>query len=283
MSEEKMNGMPVQEELKKLEDKITALQLRAEAAKEARLAMDKRLDAAGIRIRKAEDYRQIMNLMSAHVHCSLNQDYEAELEQYWSKRDDIVYANGNMAYVGQAAVYDYYVNAAKKRAEDARSIVKAVYGTVSAGNKAPGYKNMNLIGTPYIEIAEDGKTAQGIWMAHSFNGQLGEDGEIQSQGVLSRYSGEFVLENGRWKIWHRRNYADVVFEENVSVMSGPPPSEDSKPRKPMVENPLPTTVTKIKAGGGMYTPETVPDGAPPIPQPYGTWTYETSNVRKEED
>lgn len=278
-----LDNISADAQLRMLEEKAAALQARAEAVKSKRLELENRMAAAAIRVRKAEDYRQIMNLMSAHVHCSLNQDYETELERYWSERDDIVYANGDMACVGRKAVYDYYVNSAKARAAEARGIIKDVYGTEPEGDKAPGYKNMNLIGTPYIEIAEDGQTAQGIWMAHSFNGQLDKDGKIQSQGVLSRYSGEFILENGKWKIWRRRNYADVVFEEKSSSMFGPPPTADGKPPKPMVENPLPTSITRIKAGGGMYTPETVPDGAPPIPEPYDTWTYETSNVRKEAD
>ena len=118
-------------------------------------------------------------------------------------------------------------------------------------------------------------------MAHSFMGCIGENGNLKTQGMLSRYSGEFILEDGQWKIWHRRNYADVVFEENPAAMIGPLPTKDGKPPKPMVENPKPTTITKIKVTNGSYSPTAVPIGAPKLPEPYDTWTYETSNVQKE--
>lgn len=250
-------------------------------AKQCRTALEERLEKAKRQIMKAEAYQKIMNLMSAHVHCCLNQDYAEELDQYWSKRDDIVYANGDLAYVGQKAVRKYYVEEAQKRSEKARQLLREAGKDVPEGEKTPGYKNMNLIGTPYIEIAEDGQTAQGIWMAHSFMGSVDENGELNTQGLLSRYSGEFILEDGEWKIWHRRNYADVVFEEKQAGMMGPPPTKDGKPPKPMVENPKPTTITKIKVAGGGYTPTTVPSGEPKLPEPYDTWTYETSNVQKE--
>lgn len=259
----------------------TALLERLRQAKETRAALEDRLEKAKTQIMKAESYQKIMNLMSAHVHCCLNQDYAEELDTYWSRRDDIAYANGDLAYVGQEAVRRYYVEEAKKRGEAARAALKAAGVPVPEGDKIPGYKNMNLIGTPYIEIAEDGQTAQGIWMAHSFMGQVDEHGVLKTQGVLSRYSGEFILEDGQWKIWHRRNYADVVFEEDPMGRMGPPPSEDGKPPKPMVENPKPTTITKIRAAGGDYTAAAVPSGQPALPKPYDTWTYETSNVQRE--
>lgn len=248
-----------------------------------RSSLEARLERARTQIHKAESYHKIMNLMSAHVHCCLDQNYAEELDAYWAKRDDIVYANGDLAYVGQEAVRKYYVEAGKARSETYRARLQALGRELPPGEKAPGYKNMNLIGTPYIEIAEDGQTAQGIWMAHSFQGYVDENGNLRTQGVLSRYSGEFILEDGQWKIWHRRSYADTVFAENPAAMAGPPPTADGKPPKPMVENPKPTTLTKIIAGGGNYAPDSVPSGIPGLPKPYDTWRYETSNIQKAGD
>lgn len=258
-----------------------ALTQRLTAAAERRTTLEQRIAAAQNRIHKAESYHKIMNLMSAHVHCCLDQEYEKELTLYWSKRDDIVYANGDLAYVGQAAVHKYYVEESQKRTQEANANLAAAGIDPPAGDKTPGYKNMNLIGTPYIEIAEDGQTAQGIWMAHSFQGHVNADGKLETQGLLSRYSGEFILEDGQWKIWHRRNYADVVFEETPAAMMGPPPSKNGEPPKPMVENPKPTKLTKIKAGGGNYSPTSIPESSPGLPAPYDTWREETSNVQKE--
>lgn len=257
---------------------IRAVTKQLEQQARRREQLEARLTAARKKIHKAESYHNIMNLMSAHVHCCLNQDYETELDTYWSKRDDIVYANGDLAYVGQTAVRKYYVEAGKRRSKARRTQLSS---PCSAGEKTPGYINMNLIGTPYIEIAEDGQTARGIWMAHSFQGYVDNQGTLKTQGVLSRYSGEFILEEGQWKIWHRRNYADVVFEENPAAMMRPAASDGGKPPKPLVENPKPTTLTRIKVPDNRYSACSVPSGFPDLPAPYDTWTYETSNVQKD--
>lgn len=196
------------------ENRLAEAASRLEKAISCRKELEERLACARIRIRKAEAYHKIMNLMSAHVHCCMAQEYEKELDLFWSRREDIAYANGDMAYTGQEAVRRYYVEDSGKRAARTRKLLNLPEEGPQSGMKTPQYVNMNLIGTPYIEIAEDGQTAQGIWMAHSFMSCPEERGNHCSQGVLSRYSGEFIFEDGEWKIWHRRNYADVVFKED---------------------------------------------------------------------
>ena len=196
------------------ESRLEAASSRLEAAVAHRRELEARLARARSGVRKAEAYHEIMNLMSAHVHCCMNQEYEAELKRFWSRREDIVYANGDIAYTGRKAVYRYYVEDSRERSLRTRKLLNLPEDRAGESLGTPGYININLVGTPYIEVAEDGRTAQGIWMACSFMSSLDGKGESSSQGVLSRYSGEFILEDGEWKIWHRRNYADVVFQED---------------------------------------------------------------------
>lgn len=56
-----------------------ALVSRLETARKYRTELEARLEQAKRRIMKAEAYREIMNLMSAHVHCCLNQIPRSEV------------------------------------------------------------------------------------------------------------------------------------------------------------------------------------------------------------
>ena len=90
---------------------MTDAQSRVTAALEAAKAAAKTESAALNALRQqaeaADDYRQIMNAMGKHVFGYYGQLQEEELEKYWSKRDDIVYAHGSMAYYGRENVYNY--------------------------------------------------------------------------------------------------------------------------------------------------------------------------------
>ena len=263
------------QELQQLEEKLKELTSQLDTLKSKRVEYSQRLDKAEQECRKAEDYHHVMNLMSAHMHCCLNQEYRRELDEFWSSRDDIAYANGDIAYIGRKAVYAHYAVKAEKRA-------------VTAGRddgKTPGYRQFNLIGTPYVEIAGDGQTAIGIWMSHSYNASA-EDGDVSCQGVLGRYSGEFIKENGVWKIWRRRCYVDLVADEGFMVMpNGEPvgpdgkPTSGDKPKQPMAVNPKPTVESDLDMVNNSYTPTAVPTGVPELPTPHDTWTEEQSYIK----
>lgn len=245
---------------------LAALTERLDELKGQRNEYSIRLDKAEKECQKAEDYRQVMNLMSAHVHCCLNQEYRRELDEFWSGREDIAYANGDIAYIGREAVYGFYAERSEERGRKAGR----------QDGKTPGYRQMNLLGTPYIEIADDGATARGIWMSHSYN-HAAKDGAVESQGVLGRYSGEFIKEDGVWKIWRRRFYPDLVADEGF--MTKPVGSGEAKPAKPMVENRKKTVETELDMADNGYSPSAVPSGAPELPKPYETWSEAESYIR----
>lgn len=266
--------MTEMQELQQLEEKARDLTFQLDELKAKRSEYSRRLDDAQQQCRRAEDYRQVMNLLSAHVHCSLNQEYRWELDNYWSSRDDIAYANSDIAYIGRKAVYTYYAERAEKRAAAANR----------SDGKTPGYRQMNLIGTPYVEIAGDGETAIGIWMSHSWNAST-ESGEASYQGVLGRYSGEFIKENGVWKIWRRRFYADLVSDEgfapsDVSSADAGNGCDPDHLQKGCVTSPV---GVELKAVNNSYTPTSVPSGVPGLPLPYETWSEDQSYIRYKED
>lgn len=60
--------------------------------------------------------------------------------------------------------------------------------------------------TAVVTVAEDGQTAQGVWTSSGADTwrQAGE--RPQGYWRWGKYAADFILEDGRWKIWHMRFY-----------------------------------------------------------------------------
>ena len=243
---------------------------RAENAAGAELA--DRAKALTAQAERADDYRQIMNAMAKHVFGYYGQIQETELDQYWSRRDDIVYAHGSMAYYGRENVFNYYTGMPQAMKAKFRGIAKRVYGLDFPEDQGPGYKVMNMLLSPYVEIAADRQTARGVWMAYSYMTHPDDEGKPDTALGLTRYAGEFVREDGEWKLWHMTVREDLLEFFN----------EDDLPPGPM-QLQLPRTggnspPGNINMGGGgmppfmMGGPKTLSaPKEPTYPAPYETF------------
>lgn len=67
---------------------------------------------------------------------------------------------------------------------------------------APGTVLMHPLSTKLLCLAEDGKTAQGIWMGIAYEISPDENDELQACWISERVAVDFILEDGVWKIWH---------------------------------------------------------------------------------
>lgn len=238
------------------------------------------------RAHDADDYRQIMNIMGKHVFGYYGQIQEKELDQYWSKREDIVYAHGEMAYYGRENVYNYYTGMTDALKSQGREIAKRIYGKEFDAQYGPGYKVMNMLLSPYIEIAQDGQTARGIWMAFAYMTHLNkEDGKPETSLGLSRYSAEFIRENGQWKLWHRVDHVVCGLEylkAGPGAFSEPPQKKNAQqgPPVPKMTYVGQKTLVQMSGTGAVWEPS-FPE--PKIPDPYETWSGENSYVIVEHD
>lgn len=126
------------------------------------------------------DVREIENLMSAQFYLSYANRRKELLDNYWSARDDIAYGMEDRACIGHDAVYQYYVDA---------------YGEAQAARSGgAGDMTLDLSTSPYIEVAQDGQTAQGIVITMSYRADAGVTDHIRS-----RFGFDFVKENGVWR------------------------------------------------------------------------------------
>ena len=72
---------------------------------------------------------------------------------------------------------------------------------------------MHTSTTPVIEVAADGKTAKGIWYSPGLGLTPHVNGDAVQVGSIffwEKYAGDFVKENGQWKIWHLGMYYDFT-------------------------------------------------------------------------
>lgn len=165
-----------------------------------------------------EQRRALQNLMVRFF----SQDYLMRRENkmydtYWSKADDVCLGVNNGYYQGAAAVQAYYQGLADRTALESRLIQQKYAAQV--GNLSPeeaygiGIMDMKSLVAPVIELAADGATAKGIWTIHGMNTKLTAAGQV-SYWERAYVAGDFVWEDGAWKVWH------LLYVQDLDAPSG---------------------------------------------------------------
>lgn len=165
-----------------------------------------------------EKRRALQNLMVRFF----SQDYLMRRENkmydtYWSKADDVCLGVNNGYYQGAAAVQAYYQGLADRTALESKLIQQkyaAQVGNLSAEEAyGIGIMDMKSLVAPVIEIAADGATAKGIWTIHGMNTKLTAAGQV-SYWERAYVAGDFVWEDGDWKVWH------LLYVQDLDAPSG---------------------------------------------------------------
>jgi hypothetical protein len=158
----------------------------------------------------AQDRLDCQNLMSLHswYHSAFMND--VELDQLWAKEaKDIVFAQNSGFWQGQDKVKAYYGVSAKDKSLSA------------------GHFQMHTITTAVIEVAEDRKTAKGIFYTPGMVGAYNAGG-----WMWERYGVDFINENGTWKIWHLHVYSDFSASFGKDLSAGAPAPGGGAPATP---------------------------------------------------
>jgi len=254
------------------------------------------------KIQRVLDYMEIQNVMAKHSYYYSAQEQWRELDEAWSKKkDDISYGHNDGYYVGRKSVEEYYGRKNETRRKQTLDALSKVYPDIKnvKENEGVGDLVMHTLTTPYIEIAEDGQTAKGVWMSIGLCSRTGNDGKASAMWLWEKFATDFVKEDGEWKIWHFQIYSDVlgnVDEAMLSMFSQQPqgsaiPSAGQQP--PVGQGPQGAP----GAGGGqpqagqmtgfdkniqiyeIYSPTRVPKLTPALPGPFKTWDDSLSLIK----
>jgi hypothetical protein len=128
-----------------------------------------------------------------------------------------------------------------------------------------GRMGFHLMANPIIEIAGDGKTAKGVWVASGMVAMKDrKTGKPTASWEWNRYGIDFTKEDGKWKIWHHH-----VFD-----LFGL--GWDEKWEDQFVAKPMPAMKTDYPATplDPAYSPDTELPYIP-APEPYETFDPKT--------
>lgn len=251
-------------------------------AEEENKVLEEKVWAAELQAARAAAYHHVCNAQAAHNFGYYQHLHKEELDKYWAQHENIIYAHSNTAYYGRESTYNYYINTPKSMMERQRKAAADNFGlTHFKEGEGPGYRVHNVIGSPVVEIAADGGSAQGIWMAFTMMSQLEPNGTANPSYGLARYGDEFLREPDdgsglTWKMWHRRDYVDnmlpckavsqLPFENEVPDAADGAWEESGICRIEMM-------------GDAIYTPVSLTYREPPIPDPYDTWDDSMSQIK----
>jgi hypothetical protein len=163
-------------------------------------------DLRGIRraVQRQQDYIEIQNLMSlrAYLHAAGRQDKEVEL--YAQKLEDVSFGI-NVGYrVGlkniKAAYVDRFAKTRQVQLERMTRLFPAVANTPE--NIGVGTFVVHNLTTPIIQVAEDGKTAKGMWYTPAALASVDSNGTFHGTWTWEKYAVDFAKEEGKWKFWH---------------------------------------------------------------------------------
>jgi len=248
-------------------------------------------------IQKLLDYMEIQNVMAKHSYYYGAQEQWKELDEAWSrKRDDISYGHNDGYYVGRKSVEAYYGKTNETRRKQTLENVSKIYPEIKniKENEGVGDLVIHTLTTPYIEIAEDGQTAKGIWMSIGLCSRTGQDGEASGMWLWEKFATDFVKEDGEWKIWHFQIYSDVLGNVDQAMISmfaqQPQGTTMASAGQPPQGAAAPTGGQGLQGGKisgfdknvtiyELYSPTRVPKLTPALPAPYKTWDDSLSLIK----
>ena len=160
-------------------------------------------------IQMVYDALHLRNLMGLHEYYHAFGLHKEELEAIWvsepEHRESAVFMRmrGFDKIMGNYGMMNGFMY--KRELEALRQKYPEIEDTPE--NLGIGRILMHALALPYIEVAGDGQTAQGVWYTPGMSGgSVGFRGDVLDEPMTmymyEKYGIDFVKEDGEWKIWH---------------------------------------------------------------------------------
>lgn len=175
--------------------------------------MTKRVFTDEERIQRVWDVLEIKNVMARHVYYHAFSLHRQEMEELWVQdpelRKTASFGQSWGFQLGYDTIWKNYVTMNDEGLAQRKAAQKKWDPSIPDDDAygMTGGAGMHTLTTPIVEIAGDGKTAQGMWYTP---GQLtftefdddGSELESNCMWMFEKYAMDFVKEDGEWKIWH---------------------------------------------------------------------------------
>jgi hypothetical protein len=129
-----------------------------------------------------------------------------------------------------------------------------------------GHLHLHTLTTPVIEVAGDGRTAQGVWLSPGV-----ETSPERALWAWLKYGIDFVREPGGWRIWHFCVYRIFFCPPGSSWAQAPPSGAPALPDEIKPDRPA--------SGDYHYSPKRATEHVPAVPEPYEVWEEDRAYVR----
>lgn len=150
------------------------------------------------RIQRAEDLHEVENVINRYE-IYLGMGYlEEAVAEFALKTPDVKADTGWGVYEGPASIRRLILDLHKVMIGDRREPATLKPGAM--------YVLANTMGT--VEVAEDGRTAKGLWFCPGFSTRVdsGDKNNDQAIWAWAKRAVDFIKEDGEWKIWHYKVY-----------------------------------------------------------------------------
>lgn len=228
-------------------------------------------------MQRAWDVYEIKNLMGRHVYYHAYNQHDREMEELWPRlpenRSTASFGQNWGYQVGYDLIWHNYVDVNEKnniKELQARQR-KEPDLPITQENYMLGGMVMHCLTAPLVEVAADGKTAQGMWYApgHII---LREGEENAAVWMYERYGADFIREPDGWKLWHLFIGTDFTLPAGKSMAEEPvdqPPfnlNDEDAETNMLLSHPFEAYTSRYNFP--VY---------PPIPQPYESFADVVSN------
>lgn len=213
--------------------------------------------------------KEINSLLCEHCLYFGRRQQDLELERIWCKdAPDPYFAQNNGRFVGYDALKNIYGTSEQRRKARYDKLLEQLepefVGQEDELRYGTNTISLQTLSTPCIEIAEDVRTAKGLWTISAQVTVVDETGPV-GLWAYGKLAADLVNENGQWKIWHMFICTDFVT----------PAGETFDPIKYAALYPaglgIDDTPTEPAELYTSYTNKRVPVNVPKIPEPYKTF------------
>ena len=229
----------------------------------------KRVYSDDERVIRIWDIETVKDLMSRRQVMQMNNERREELETLWvtePKYTATASLGSNWGYyVGMDEISRHYVAEYTDTLQKALDEKCAANAAIENIRDNFGYGDLiaHHVSTPCVVLADDGKTAKGVWYSLGVECTGNPDGSCKAMWYPERVCADFVKEDsGEWKIWHMIMFTDIACPLGQNWGTAKMYEHEGP------EAPAPTEAGELyKSFGEDYVFEIKPE----MPEPYDTF------------
>lgn len=151
------------------------------------------------KVQRLLDIQEIRNLTARYEYLMFNNQLDEIMDLFTKRADAYVDCEGIGVLRGEAGIHKFMVE----------------WHSSLNGDKN-GVFSIHTLSTELIEVAEDGRTARGLWISPGAEAKRSVRGGLESYWIWGHYAIDFIKEDGKWLFWKFRIPHDFMCDYHHS-------------------------------------------------------------------